>query len=101
MRGAAPAQVAVIRLDPAHNITVLATSDARRVDVSLVDKDRGEPQRMVEKRATVSGSTWKVSFRPGQLSRLDGRFRVSSLHTLTGETARIGGPTKFAIRKLR
>lgn len=29
------------------------------------------------------------------------RFRVSSLHTLTGETARIGGPTKFAIRKLR
>ena len=77
------------------------TFDARRVQVRLVDKDRGEPQRVVEKRATVSGSTWKVSFRPGQLSRLDGRFRVSSLHTLTGETARIGGPTKFAIRKLK
>ena len=49
----------------------------------------------------VSRPAWNVKFRPGQLSRLDGRFRVSSHNTLTGETARLGGPTKFAIRKLR
>jgi hypothetical protein len=77
------------------------TFDATRVDVRLVDRDAGEPVRVVEKRATVNGNRWNVSFRPGQLSRLDGQFRVSSLHTLTGETARIGGPGKFATRNLR
>jgi hypothetical protein len=76
------------------------TADATRVLVRLVDRDRGEPVRVVEKRATISGSTWNVSFRPGQLRALDGRFRVSSLHRLTGETANIGGPGKFAVRKL-
>jgi hypothetical protein len=68
--------------------------------VRLVDRDAGEPVRTVEKRATVTGSTWNVSFRPGQLKALDGRFRVSSLHTLTGETTQIGGPGKFARRNL-
>ncbi|MGH3306099.1 MAG: hypothetical protein ACRDOX_00310 [Nocardioides sp.] len=79
------------------------TFDARRVMVRLVDSDRGEPKRIVEKRATVSvnGNRWNVSFRPRQLRALDGRFRVASLHTLTGETRQIGGPSKFATRNLR
>jgi hypothetical protein len=76
------------------------TFDATRVDVKLVDRDPGERLHVVEKRATVSGNRWNVSFRPGQLRAFDGQFRVSSLHTLTGETARIGGPGKFAFRKL-
>ena len=76
------------------------TFDAQRVMVRLVDKDRGEPTRLVEKRATVTGRTWTVKFRPGQLRALDGRFRVSSLHTLNGETRAIGGPTNFAFRNL-
>jgi hypothetical protein len=76
------------------------TFNAQRVMVRLVDRDAGEPVRTVEKRATVTGSTWNVSFRPGQLKALDGQFRVSSLHTLTGETTQIGGPGKFARRNL-
>ena len=42
-----------------------------------------------------------MKFRPGQLRALDGRFRVSSLHTLNGETRAIGGPTNFAFGNLR
>ena len=76
------------------------TFDATRVDVRLTDRDAGEPLRVVEKRATVVGNRWNVSFRPGQLRAFDGQFRVASLHTLTGETSRIGGPTKFAVRRL-
>ena len=77
------------------------TFDAARVDVKLVDRDAGEPVRVVEKRATLSGNTWTVSFRPRQLRALDGRFRVASLHTLTGETRQIGGPSMSATRNLR
>jgi len=77
------------------------TFNAERVDVKLVDKDAREPVRVVEKRATLSGNTWNVSFRPRQLRALDGRFRVASLHTLNGETRRISGPSKFATRNLR
>jgi hypothetical protein len=77
------------------------TFDAQRVMVRLVDQDKGEPRRIVEKRATVTGSAWNVSFRPGQLKALDGKFRVSSLHTLAGETTQIGGPGVFAARNLR
>jgi hypothetical protein len=77
------------------------TFNADRVVVRLVDKDRGEPTRMVEKRARVTGNTWNVSFRQRQLRALDGRFRVSSLHTLAGETRAIGGPSMTAKRNLR
>ncbi len=77
------------------------TFDAERVMVRLVDRDLGEPVRIVEKRATVTGNSWNVSFRPIQLRPLDGRFRVRSLHTLTGETNQIGGPAKTATRNLR
>jgi hypothetical protein len=76
------------------------TFDAAQVMVRLVDRDQGEPVRTVEKRATITGNTWNVSFRPGQLSALDGKFRVSSLHRLAGETNFIGGPGKFATRNL-
>jgi hypothetical protein len=77
------------------------TFDAQRVMVRLVDKDRGEPTRMVEKRARVTGNKWNVAFSPRQLRALDGRFRVSSLHTLAGETRQIGGPSMTAKRNLR
>ena len=76
------------------------TFDAARVDVRLTDRDAGEPLRVVEKRANVVGNRWNVSFRPGQLRAFDGQFRVASLHTLNGETSRIGGPSKFAFRRL-
>ena len=77
------------------------TFDAQRVMVRLIDSDAGEPKRVVDKRATLSGNRWNVSFRPRQLRALDGRFRVASLHTLNGETRQIGGPSKFAVRALR
>jgi hypothetical protein len=93
------------RITPANRARLFRASgrtfDARRVMVRLVDQDAGEPRRLVEKRATVDGRTWTVSFRPQQLRALDGRFRVSSWHTLTGETRQIGGPSKFATRNLR
>jgi hypothetical protein len=74
------------------------TFDATRVLVRLTDRDRGEPVRTVEKLATVSDNqrSWTVQFRPRQLRALDGRFRVSSLHTFNG--GRISGPSKFATR---
>jgi hypothetical protein len=77
------------------------TFDARRVVVRLIDTDRGEPKRIVQKRATVNGNRWNVSFRPSQLRALDGRFRVASFHTMRGETSAITGPTKSATRNLR
>jgi hypothetical protein len=76
------------------------TFDAERVMVRLVDRDAGEPVRTVEKRATVTGNSWTVSFRPRQLKALDGRFAVRSLHTLTGETRQIGGPGMSVTRNL-
>lgn len=77
------------------------TFDAERVMVRLVDSDRGEPKRIVEKRATLNGNGWTVSFRARQLRALDGRFRVGSLHTLTGAPRAIGGPGLVATRNLR
>ncbi len=77
------------------------TFNAERVVVRLVDKDVREPRRLVQKRATVSGNRWTVSFRPRQLRALDGKFRVDSLHTLAGAPRPIGGPVKFAVRNLR
>ena len=77
------------------------TFNAQSVLVRLVDSDRGEPRRIVEKRATLNGNGWTVSFRPRQLRALDGRFRVSSLHTLVGEDNAIGGPSMVAARNLR
>jgi hypothetical protein len=77
------------------------TFNAASVLVRLTDSDRGEPRRVVEKQARLNGNRWNVSFRPGQLRALDGRFRVASLHTLDGETRQIGGPVKFATRNLR
>ena len=77
------------------------TFDAQSVMVRLVDKDAGEPRRLVQKQAAVTGRSWTVSFTPRQLSALDGKFRVESLHTLNGETRAIGGPVKFASRNLR
>ena len=75
------------------------TFDATRVMVRLVDRDRGEPVRTVEKLATVSDNqrSWTVQFRPRQLRALDGRFRVSSLHNFNG--GQIGGPSMFATRR--
>ena len=55
----------------------------------------------MEKRATLTGNPGTSSFRPIQLRALDGRFRVSSLHTLNGETNPIGGPAKVAFRRNR
>ena len=74
------------------------TFDATQVLVKLVDRDRGEPVRTVQKRATVSDNqrSWTVQFRPRALRALDGRFRVSSLHTFNG--GQIGGPSLFASR---
>jgi hypothetical protein len=77
------------------------TFDAERVMVRLVDRDRGERVRTEEKRATVSGNSWTVSFKPSRLRAFDGRFAVKSLHTLNGETRQIGGPIKFASRNVR
>ena len=76
------------------------TEGTGRVMVRLIDSDAGEPRRVVDKRATVTGNTWTVSFRPRQLRALDGRFRVSSLHTLNGETSAITGPSKVAFRRI-
>jgi hypothetical protein len=77
------------------------TFDAERVMVRLMDRDAGEPLRTVEKRASITGNSWTVSFRPRQLRALDGRFAVKSLHTLAGETRQIGGPGMSVTRNLR
>jgi len=77
------------------------TFDAEGVMVRLVDRDAGEPVHTVEKRASVTGNSWTVSFGPRQLRTLDGRFAVKSLHTLTGETRQIGGPGLSATRNVR
>jgi hypothetical protein len=73
------------------------TFQSTRVLVRLVDRDSGEPVRLVEKRATITNNSWTVQFRPRQLRALDGRFRVSSLHTFNG--GQIGGPSMFATRR--
>ena len=39
------------------------TFDASQVMVKLVDRDRAEPVRTVQKRATLTGNRWTVSFR--------------------------------------
>jgi hypothetical protein len=91
---------AIVPANRARGFTAAGrTFDAEQVMVRLVDRD--EPVRIVEKRATVTGNTWTVAFKPARLRTLDGRFRVSSLHTLTGETQQIGGPSKTATRNLR
>jgi hypothetical protein len=73
------------------------TFQSTQVLVKLVDRDRGEPVRTVQKRATVNNNSWTVQFRPRQLRALDGRFRVSSLHNFNG--GQIGGPSMFATRR--